>query len=51
MPVLGLICLRYADHKFGVAQARFSSAASGRRTVGKADYQAQGVPGRSIYGG
>ncbi len=43
VPVLGLIFLRYADHKFALAQAKFTSQASGRRSIGKADYQAQGV--------
>ena len=43
VPVLGLIFLRYADHKFTKAQAKFASQSSGRRTIGKADYQAQGV--------
>jgi type I restriction enzyme M protein len=42
VPVLGLIFLRYADHKFTTAQAKLSKS-SGRRTIGKADYQAQGV--------
>ena len=43
VPVLGLIFLRYADHKFTKAQAKFTSQGTGRRTIGKADYQAQGV--------
>ncbi len=43
VPVLGLIFLRYADHKFGEAKARIASKGTGRRTVGKTDYQAQGV--------
>jgi len=43
VPVLGLIFLRYADHKFAMAQAKLTSQGSGRRTIGKADYQAQGV--------
>jgi type I restriction enzyme M protein len=42
VPVLGLIFLRYADHKFTTAQAKLTSK-SGRRTIGKEDYQAQGV--------
>jgi len=41
--VLGLIFLRYADHKFTQAQAKLTSQGSGRRTIGKADYQAKGV--------
>src|ERR1039457_2298236 len=43
VPVLGLIFLRYADHKFTVAKANFTSQGTGRRTIGKADYQARGV--------
>ncbi len=43
VPVLGLIFLRYADHKFAAAEAKLTSQGSGRRTIGKADYQAQGV--------
>jgi type I restriction enzyme M protein len=43
VPVLGLIFLRYADHKFAAAKAKLTSQGSGRRTIGKADYQAQGV--------
>jgi type I restriction enzyme M protein len=42
VPVLGLIFLRYADHKFTEAEKRMP-ASSGRRKIGKADYQAQGV--------
>jgi type I restriction enzyme M protein len=43
VPVLGLIFLRYADHKFAQAKETLVSKSSGRRTIGKADYQAQGV--------
>ena len=43
IPVLGLIFLRYADHKFAEAQKKLEGKGSGRRTMGKADYQAQGV--------
>ena len=43
VPVLGLIFLRYADHKFTKAKAKLTSQSTGRRTTGKADYQAQGV--------
>jgi type I restriction enzyme M protein len=43
VPVLGLIFLRYADHKFTQAKAKFTSQGTGRRTIGKADYQAKGV--------
>jgi len=43
VPVLGLIFLRYADHKFTQARAKMTSQGTGRRTIGKADYQARGV--------
>jgi type I restriction enzyme M protein len=43
VPVLGLIFLRYADHKFGEAEKNLSQQGSGRRKIGKTDYQAQGV--------
>ncbi len=42
VPVLGLIFLRYADHKFTVAEQELRGQ-TGRRTVGKTDYQARGV--------
>ena len=43
VPVLGLIFLRYADHKFSQAQKELAGKSTGRRTVGNADYQARGV--------
>ncbi|MEM4722099.1 MAG: class I SAM-dependent DNA methyltransferase [Candidatus Methanomethylicaceae archaeon] len=43
IPVLGLIFLRYADHKFAAAQKELGVKGSGRRQIGKADYQAKGV--------
>src|ERR1035441_1940097 len=43
VPVLGLIFLRYADHKFTTAKSKLTSQGTGRRTIGKADYQARGV--------
>jgi type I restriction-modification system DNA methylase subunit len=44
VPVLGLIFLRYADHNFAEARKELEGRArSGRRGVGKADYQARGV--------
>ena len=43
MPVLGLIFLRYADVRFSQAQKEIGTSGSGRRSVGKADYQARGV--------
>ena len=44
-PVLGLIFLRYADHKFTDAESKLSkvSGGGGRRKIGKLDYQAMGV--------
>src|SRR5918992_4935339 len=43
-PVLGLIFLRYADHKFTVAQRDLEGQATGRRRQGvtKAHFQAKG---------
>src|SRR5512147_1592678 len=45
VPVLGLIFLRYADHKFTVAETEIKKhhPPTGRRAVGKTDYQARGV--------
>jgi len=37
VPVLGLIFLRYADHKFTIAQKELVGKSSGRRPVGKTD--------------
>ena len=42
-PVLGLIFLKYADHRFGIAQEDIEGKSSGRRKVGKTDYQARGI--------
>ncbi len=42
-PVLGLIFLRYADQRFNKAQAELEGKGTGRRKIGKADYQARGV--------
>ena len=43
VPVLGLIFLRYADHKFAIAEKELVGKGSGRRAIGKEDYQARGV--------
>jgi len=43
VPVLGLIFLRYADHKFGAAEKNLDGKGTGRRKIGKRDYQAMGV--------
>src|SRR5262245_31044585 len=42
-PVLGLIFLRYADFKFAQAAKGLATKASGRRAIGKEDYQRRGV--------
>src|SRR6267378_2797095 len=52
IPVLGLIFLRYADHKFSQAQKELEGKSTGRRTIGRVDYQAKGVvylPGKSRF--
>lgn len=46
VPVLGLIFLRFADHRFSLADAelRLQTESTGsRRAIGKVDYQAMGV--------
>ncbi|MBM4457000.1 MAG: SAM-dependent DNA methyltransferase [Chloroflexi bacterium] len=49
VPVLGLIFLRYADHKFALAErelvetCRRDVSTPRRRAIGKIDYQARGV--------
>ncbi|WP_013627799.1 type I restriction-modification system subunit M [Rubinisphaera brasiliensis] len=43
VPVLGLIFLRYADYRFTQAEKKLEGQGSGRRQIGKADYQAEGV--------
>src|SRR5271168_4110131 len=43
VPVLGLIFLRYADHKFAIAETELVGKGSGRRVIGKEDFQAKGV--------
>ena len=42
-PVLGLVFLRFVDHKFSAVKEQLQGGGSSRRTIGKADYQAQGV--------
>lgn len=42
-PVLGLIFLRFADNAFTPAEAELKGKSTGRRAIGKADYQARGV--------
>lgn len=43
VPVLGLIFLRYADHKFGEAEKKLSQRGSGRRSIGRTDYREKGL--------
>jgi type I restriction enzyme M protein len=43
VPVLGLIFLRYADHRFTQAETELKGKGTGRRAIGKEDYQAKGV--------
>src|SRR5204863_6988595 len=43
VPVLGLIFLRYADHRFTHAEKELAGKGTGRRTIGKEDYQSKGV--------
>ena len=43
VPVLGMIFLRFADHKFAEAEKNLSPQGTGRRKIGKTDYQQQGV--------
>lgn len=42
-PVLGLIFLRYAERMFKEASEKLNASGTGRRTIGKTAYQAQGV--------
>lgn len=44
VPVLGLIFLRFADHRFTQAEAELAEKSSSRRSVGKTDYQGAGCP-------
>lgn len=43
VPVLGLIFLRYADSKFAAAEQELAIPTTGRRKIGKTDYQARGI--------
>ena len=42
-PVLGLIFLRYADHRFTEAGKQLAKKKTGRREIGPTDYHAMGV--------
>src|SRR5438067_346695 len=43
IPVLGLIFLRFADSRFTDAETELAGKSTGRRAIGKADYQSRGV--------
>ena len=43
IPVLGLIFLKFADSRFAQAEAELAGSSTGRREIGKANYQAKGV--------
>src|SRR5687768_1716250 len=43
MPVLGLIFLKYADFKFGVAAQQLAGQTTARRQIGPVDYHQRGV--------
>jgi type I restriction enzyme M protein len=52
LPVLGLIFLRFADHRFTLAERELAGQTGGRRRVDKTTYQARGVmflPEKSRY--
>src|SRR5690242_4579195 len=43
IPVLGLIFLKFADSRFTRMEAELTGTGTGRREIGKANYQARGV--------
>lgn len=43
IPVLGLIFLKFADSRFAQIEAELAGSSTGRREIGKANYQAKGV--------
>src|SRR2546421_4828614 len=43
IPVLGLIFLKFADSRFTEAETALIGRSTGRRTIGRADYQSRGV--------
>ena len=43
IPVLGLIFLKFADSRFTQTEAELAGTSTGRREIGKANYQAKGV--------
>jgi len=52
IPVLGLIFLKFADSRFAQVEQAVAGRGTGRREIGKADYQARGVlylPGQARF--
>jgi type I restriction enzyme M protein len=43
IPVLGLIFLKFADSRFATLEGELTGKSTGRREIGKTDYQARGV--------
>jgi type I restriction enzyme M protein len=43
VPVLGLIFLKFADSRFTKAEQELAGKGTGRKTIGKADYQAKSI--------
>ena len=43
IPVLGMIFLKFADSRFARVEAELAGTSTGRRQIGKANYQAKGV--------
>jgi type I restriction enzyme M protein len=43
VPVLGLIFLKFADSRFTQAEGELAGKSTGRREIGKANYQAKGI--------
>jgi type I restriction enzyme M protein len=43
IPVLGLIFLKFADTRFAQAEVELVGSSTGRREIGKANYQAKGI--------
>jgi type I restriction-modification system DNA methylase subunit len=43
IPVLGLIFLKFADSRFTQTEAELAGSGTGRREIGKANYQARSV--------
>jgi type I restriction enzyme M protein len=43
IPVLGLIFLKFADSRFAEVEAELAGKSTGRRAIGRVDYQSRGV--------